>query len=243
MNIRDISKTLTQKSIQNFGMGDLILDEYQWCSADRISPEAPVLVCRVNDSTYEAGGAGNVVRNIASLSGKAMCLSRMGQDETAAILKSVLDHAHIDLAGIYESASFVSTKKTRVMAHKQQVVRVDKEECSQPTQDCQSFWMTQLEKELTDTSVLVVSDYYAKGAIQKDLLQKAIGLAKAQGVPVVVDPKGRDFSKYQFSTVITPNMTEFSAVIDGDLGSEDDILKQGVALLKRYQIDILVLTI
>ena len=101
--------------------------------------------------------------------------------------------------------------------------------------------MTQLEKELTDTSVLVVSDY-AKGAIQKDLLQKAIGLAKAQGVPVVVDPKGRDFSKYQFSTVITPNMTEFSAVIDGDLGSEDDILKHGVALLKRYQIDILVLT-
>ena len=241
MQLTELCSLLKQSRSKILVWGDLILDEYQWCTADRVSPEAPVLVCQVNYSTYEAGGAGNVVRNIASLSGGVHFLSRMGKDEPAKILKKVLDHDQIDLAGIYELDQFSSTVKTRVMAHKQQVLRVDKEDCRPPLLDCETFWMTYLDQVLPHSAALVVSDY-GKGAIQPGCLQQMIQKAQNCSVPVIVDPKGCDFSKYRGATVITPNMKEFLAVTEGIIQSEADILEQGVALLKKFEISVLVLT-
>ena len=202
-------------------VGDLMIDEYLKGDVTRISPEAPVPVLEVRATERRLGGAANTAANIARLGGDATVLGVVGDDPTAAGL-----HAALVAAGVGARACVVAgrptTRKTRVVAHGQQIVRVDDEVRTAITGDALAEVLAAVEELAGGAAAVVVSDY-AKGVITPEVAQAAIGAARRAGVPVVVDPKQRDFAVYRGATVITPNLGELERAAGTSTTSADEI--------------------
>lgn len=216
-------------------VGDVMLDRYWHGKATRISPEAPVPVVRVGNQEDRPGGAGNVALNIAALGAAASLVGIVGADEAATELRSRLEAAGVycDFATCQEAPTIT---KLRVISQHQQLLRVDFEQDFTATavDSFQSQALALLER----TQVLVLSDY-SKGALQQT--QALIEAAKKLGVPVVVDPKGNDFSKYRGATVITPNLSEFESIV-GHCASEEELARKGLQLLADLDLQALLIT-
>ena len=224
-------------------LGDLMLDEQIHGAVHRISPEAPVPVVRVTSRSYHPGGAANVARNIAALSGRAELAGVTGIDEASRILRQHLSADGISVAAVVESDSRCTSRKSRVLAHGyHHIVRFD-EEVSDPLSVAEeaSLW-TALEPLLQTCEALVISDY-AKGVLTSAVCAQAIGRARERGIPVVVDPKEIDFAKYRGASVITPNYGEAVAAaryLDGveRRAAEDEsdatAARVGLQLLEAY---------
>jgi D-beta-D-heptose 7-phosphate kinase / D-beta-D-heptose 1-phosphate adenosyltransferase len=216
-------------------VGDVMLDRYWHGDASRVSPEAPVPVVQVSNQEDRPGGAGNVALNIAALGSAATLLGVVGKDDTAADLRS-----RFAAAGVYceflESESKPTITKLRVISQHQQLIRLDFEQKfdDEDTSDL----LSQVKTLLPKAQVLVLSDY-AKGALQD--ASTIIALGKAQGIPVIVDPKGSDFEKYRGATLITPNLNEFEAVV-GRCVNEDDLVTKGLNLLRELDLDAMLIT-
>jgi D-beta-D-heptose 7-phosphate kinase/D-beta-D-heptose 1-phosphate adenosyltransferase len=216
-------------------VGDVMLDRYWHGSSCRISPEAPVPVVNVSQEEERPGGAGNVALNIAALGGQVSLIGVVGNDAASLLLRQ-----RLNVAGIFTDFQVSETKPTvtklRVMSRHQQLLRMDFEEAFE-VEDSDSF-DEKITPILPHADILVLSDY-AKGTLQD--CQALIKRAKAAGIPVLVDPKGGDFERYQGASLLTPNMIEFEAVV-GRCESEQDVVKKGLQLIAKHNIDALLVT-
>ncbi len=190
-------------------VGDVMLDEYVWGEAGRISPEAPVPVLEVVRETVRLGGAANVARNIASLGGRARLLSVVGDDALAARLDALLRENGIAPGDLVTDPARPTTLKTRIIASRQQVVRVDRESRAALAERTRSEIRGRLRACLSTANGIVVSDY-GKGVIDLELMRGLAGDAREHGVFVSVDPKESHFAQYRHVSLVTPNTLEAS---------------------------------
>ncbi|HEV7559622.1 MAG TPA: D-glycero-beta-D-manno-heptose-7-phosphate kinase [Kofleriaceae bacterium] len=194
-------------------IGDVMVDEYMKGEVSRISPEAPVPVLEVRSHELALGGAGNAAANIQALGGATMLVGVVGDDETARQLDDRL-RQHGIARHLVTDGERPTSKKTRFVAQGQQIVRVDHERRSPVAGEVEAAMMRTISNAIASAQACVLSDY-AKGAITPAIAKHAIEAARAAGVPVVVDPKQRDFSVYAGATVITPNLHELDAASRG----------------------------
>ena len=215
-------------------VGDVMLDRYWRADANRISPEAPVPVAKISDTQDRMGGAANVAQNISALGGKAELLGVAGNDAEGLVLESLLRQHEIH-ASIVKSDDIRTTSKIRVVSRNQQLIRLDFDDSADQLSEqvAASF-----EQCLDNNEIVILSDY-GKGVLSDP--QAIIGLARERGKKVVVDPKGNDFSKYRNANVITPNYSEFCAVV-GECASEQDIQTKAQQLCQQLHFDALLIT-
>lgn len=216
-------------------IGDVMLDRYWHGSTSRISPEAPVPVVKVNQMEDRAGGAANVALNIAALGAQASLMGIVGKDEAGISLKQRLQAAHIK-TDFTISKQAPTITKLRVISRHQQLIRMDFEE-KIPAADALALSQKSVAS-LKRFGAVILSDY-AKGSLADP--QAIIKAARAQKIPVFVDPKGTDFKLYRGATLLTPNLHEFETVV-GPCESEAVLVKKGKALLKQLQLDALLIT-
>jgi D-beta-D-heptose 7-phosphate kinase/D-beta-D-heptose 1-phosphate adenosyltransferase len=216
-------------------VGDLMLDRYWHGDTSRISPEAPVPVVRVGEAEERAGGAGNVALNIAALGAHATLLGLTGQDEASEALKKLLRKQGVacDFEQVLESATIT---KLRVLSRHQQLIRLDFEDGFSNYQA--DGLLQRYQRQLSKAGAVILSDY-GKGTLRE--IQAFIQAARAKHVPVLIDPKGNDFDRYHGATLITPNMSEFEAVV-GPCHSDEEIEAKGTALLQRLELSALLIT-
>ena len=190
-------------------VGDVMLDEYLKGDVSRISPEAPVPVLEVRAHDYRLGGAANAAANITALGGGATLVGVAGRDDTAGILEERLSQ-HGVTPELAIDPERPTSKKTRLVAQGQQIVRVDHEKRSPVVGATAEALRRAIDGAVRGVQAVVLSDY-AKGVVTAEISQHAIRAARAAGVPVVVDPKQRTFAPYAGATVITPNLHELEA--------------------------------
>ncbi len=216
-------------------VGDLMLDRYWHGPTSRISPEAPVPVVKVENQNDRVGGAGNVALNIAALGAGVRVAGVVGQDEAASILRSRLQAAGIEVLTI-ESKDKPTITKLRVISRQQQLIRLDFEQLY--TEEDVGSLIGQATKFLPEVKAVVLSDY-AKGALCAP--EELIAEARRAGIPVLVDPKGDDFSTYAGATILTPNIAELEAVV-GPCESEAALCEKGLALIETLSLEALLVT-
>jgi D-beta-D-heptose 7-phosphate kinase/D-beta-D-heptose 1-phosphate adenosyltransferase len=198
-------------------VGDVMLDRFVYARVSRISPEAPVPVLAVEREAVSLGGAGNVARNIASLGGEASLIGGKGNDDAGARLDKLLSQAPRIRNRLVVSEPGRTTEKVRYIADQQQVMRADYEK---PWPHANRDKVLALAREaIGDHQALVISDY-AKGFLSPALVKELIALARAEGKPVIVDPKGACFDHYDGATVITPNKHEAANIAGGEADSD-----------------------
>ncbi len=222
--------------------GDFMLDEYLCGRVGRISPEAPVAVVDVERETRTLGGAGNVVNNLVALGARVEVLGLVGDDHPGSLLRRELERLGVDDAGLFADPERRTSRKTRVMGNTQQVVRLDRESRSPAGPDFLAAASSFLQDRLPRLSAIVLSDY-AKGALTAPLLQEVIRRGRSQGTPVVVDPKGPDFSSYAGATVITPNRQEAELAAGRSLSRWEDLVRSGAGLREDLDLDHLLITL
>jgi D-beta-D-heptose 7-phosphate kinase/D-beta-D-heptose 1-phosphate adenosyltransferase len=222
-------------------VGDVMLDEFLWGDAARISPEAPVPVVEIQRESALPGGAANVARSIASLGGQVELLSVVGADTRADDLRSVLSDRGIPADGLLEDPGRPTTTKTRIVASRQQVVRVDKESRVPIAGEVARRFRAQLMERLARVQGVVVSDY-GKGTIEPGLMQELARAARERGVFVAVDPKESHFARYHGVSVVTPNVQEASAGAGMAIHDEASLETAGRKLLAELAADGVLIT-
>jgi rfaE bifunctional protein kinase chain/domain len=189
--------------------GDVMLDRYWFGEVSRISPEAPVPVVKVDRVEERPGGAANVARNVAALSAKASLLSVVGRDEAGRCLRRLLKRDRIT-ASLHDDPGIVTTVKLRLIGRRQQLLRADFE--TPPSHEVLASKLRDFERLLKNCDVVILSDY-GKGGLAH--IARMIALARRHNKPVLVDPKGEDYSRYRGATLVTPNRAELQAVVGG----------------------------
>jgi D-beta-D-heptose 7-phosphate kinase/D-beta-D-heptose 1-phosphate adenosyltransferase len=215
--------------------GDLMLDRYWSGPASRVSPEAPVPVVHVQDTSDRPGGAGNVALNVAALGARCSLLAVVGHDDAARITREQLTAANIQ-CDLIDHPDFKTITKLRILSQHQQLIRLDFE--GQDTNLCDGLLPTQFGSLLKTNDLVVLSDY-GKGTLND--VQKLIAMSQDASRPVVVDPKGRDFSKYAGATVITPNFNEFQAIV-GECPDENTLQERAGNLIAELKLQALLIT-
>jgi rfaE bifunctional protein kinase chain/domain len=216
-------------------VGDAMLDRYWFGAVDRISPEAPVPVVRVTREEERLGGAANVALNVKTLGAQATLLTVVGDDEPARKLRQLLEQQGVT-ALLGSDPQLYTIVKLRVIGRAQQLLRVDFE--NQPDHEILASLLSDYERVLPAHDVVLFSDY-GKGGLTH--IPRMIELARAAGKPVLIDPKGSDYSRYAGATVITPNRAELAQVI-GAWSSEAQLVERAQALRQEHRLDGLMLT-
>jgi len=235
------------KYIQNFHhscvlvIGDIIGDHYIWGTVERISPEAPVPVVDVERESYMLGGAGNVANNIVSLGGYVKICGVVGNDEMGRWIRYNLENAGIETEGIVTEEGRPTTKKTRVIAHSQHVVRFDYENRNDIAPSSQEYIVQYIQSHIKEVRAIVLSDY-AKGVITRYLVKKVLEIAQENNLYVVVDPKTQHFDYYAGATVITPNTHEASIAASIQIRDTDSLLRAGHILLSQANAQAILIT-
>lgn len=212
-------------------VGDLMLDEYLWGHVNRISPEAPVPVVEVQRRTFTAGGAANTAANVAGLGGSAILVGIVGDDAEGRRILDLMSELGIDTSAVIADSSRPTTTKTRVIAHSQQMVRIDHEQLGPLSASVEAELLVLLEASLPRVRAAVISDY-GKGVITPSLCERFLAVARATGVPVIVDPKGTDYRKYRGATVVKPNQLETGKVLNRELRTTAEVERAGRELLE-----------
>ena len=216
-------------------VGDVMLDRYWFGEVERISPEAPVPVIKIGRVEDRAGGAANVARNVAALGAKAVLLSVVGRDEAGQSLESLVRQEGI-VAVLHRDASISTTIKLRAIARHQQLIRIDFE--TQPSFEILESVLADYSAKIDHADVVILSDY-GKGGLGH--IEKMIEIARQAGKPVLVDPKGEDYSRYHGATLVTPNRSEFRQVA-GSWKSESELEEKAQNLRKKLELDALLVT-
>jgi rfaE bifunctional protein kinase chain/domain len=200
-------------------VGDVMLDEYIWGEVRRVSPEAPVPVVEIRRRSYVPGGAANAAANAASLGGHVLLGGAVGNDPQAAELRQTLAAAHVDAGGLVVLMDRPTTTKTRIVAHNQQIVRLDAEERGHLAEQSEEALLQWVESAVARADACILSDY-AKGVVSARLAQRVIQTARQANTPVVIDPKGTDYEKYRGASVITPNVHEVERALNCEIGGD-----------------------
>ena len=194
-------------------LGDLMLDRYVFGRVERVSPEAPIPVLRVDREDSMLGGAGNVARNLAALGARTLFVAMIGRDAHGAAVTSLIGEETAIEPYLVHAADRATTVKTRFLAGGHQLLRTDHESASPPPAETEAKLADLAEAALGDVGAVVLSDY-GKGVLTPSVLGRVIAAAQARGLPVIVDPKGRDFTRYRGATLITPNRAELGDAAD-----------------------------
>ena len=216
-------------------VGDIMLDRYWFGEVNRISPEAPVPVVKVERTDERLGGAANVARNAAALGAAASLLSVVGNDEAGRVLHRLLAEGGIE-ASLQIDADIDTTVKLRVIGRQQQLLRIDFE--TTPSHEILQAKLADFEQRVANCDIVILSDYGKGGLFH---IAELIRLARAAGKPVLVDPKGEDYERYAGATVITPNRSELRQVV-GRWSSEAELRDKAEALRQRLGLEALLVT-
>jgi len=211
-------------------IGDLMVDHYLWGTCDRISPEAPVQIIDVQNETKVLGGAGNVISNLLSLGADVGVLSVVGDDSVAEEVKYLIDATDAKSFLVLQKGRKTS-KKSRIMASKSQVVRYDHESKNNISFDSTDKLYAKLQQIINGYDLILLSDY-GKGVLTNDLTQRIIKIANSHNKKVIVDPKGTNYAKYSGAYFLTPNKKE-AEVATGIKIDSDDSLKDALKELKK----------
>ena len=228
---------LQNKTPKILVIGDLMIDHYLWGSSERISPEAPVPVVNVDSESTVLGGAGNVINNLNALGAVVDVISVIGECETSKELKDLLCDIKIETQYLITQKNRVTSKKSRIIAAQQQVVRYDRETTSEINNKSQVAILKVFKKIVNNYDVILLSDY-GKGVLTFELTQSLISIANEIKKKLLVDPKGLDYSKYKGAYLLTPNKKEASEATNIII-KDNESLTQSIRILKD-QIDLTV---
>lgn len=223
-------------------VGDLMLDRYFWGSVGRISPEAPVPVVEVESESTRLGGAANVANNIASLGGIPFLAGVVGQDESGRVLKSIVSENGFPGDGILVDVSRPTTVKTRVIAHNQHVVRVDREVKQDIDKSIQSKILDVLRGNAGSLNAVIIEDYN-KGVVTKELIHALVDFANRNKIIITVDPKFNNFFEYKGVTVFKPNRNETEQALGVHLHDQPTTDRAGRSMIEKLQAQSVLLTL
>lgn len=221
-------------------LGDFMLDQFIWGRVERISPEAPVPVVNVERDSVSLGGAGNVVMNARILGAQVIPMGVIGLDWIGETISKLLAEQNVSSEHLLKS-SRPTTLKTRIVAHQQQVVRVDREERSLIDSPLQLELAAQFQRLLDQVDGVIVSDY-SKGTVTPELLQRILPEAKRRKKLVCLDPKTRNFASYSPVSVITPNQSEAGSILGYTISTQSDLEEAGRRILQMIDCEALLIT-
>jgi D-beta-D-heptose 7-phosphate kinase/D-beta-D-heptose 1-phosphate adenosyltransferase len=223
-------------------IGDLMIDHYLWGSCERISPEAPVQVVDIAKETTVLGGAGNVINNLKALGANVSVAGVVGDDANGEELREMLREIDVDESQLIVQKGRKTSKKSRVIAVSQQILRYDKESKEDIESASVATILANLREDISSYDALILSDY-GKGVLTQELSQAVIGLARQNGVRVLVDPKGSDFSKYRGATLLTPNKKEAQLATGIDIVDDSSLQEALLQLKSECDLDISLITL
>jgi len=222
-------------------IGDLILDEYIWGAVSRISPEAPVPILETKSENLTLGGAANVANNLVALGCEVHLVGAIGQDEKGDKLLTLIEEKGISSKGIFRFVHRPTTSKIRVVAHNQQVLRIDKEDNRPITEETEKRIIKYINKALPDMDIVICSDY-RKGILTEKVFSAVSHRAKNSKKRVIVDPKSSDFELYKGATVITPNQFEVEKAVPIKIQDKIDLDRAAEYLLNLTHAEVLLIT-
>ncbi len=242
MNRKNVESLFAHaKDIKALVVGDLMIDEYLWGKVDRISPEAPVQVFDVVREEMRLGGAGNVANNLVALGCGVTVCSVIGGDENGTVLRHIFTGKGVDVSGVIEDPMRRTSKKSRVVAAHQQIVRIDRESRDPLRADVEDAVIRFVTEKAGDYHVMLVSDYL-KGVLTERVLAAITGAGRTHGIPVVIDPKGTDYGKYRGATILTPNRKEAELASGVKIADDESIAWAAEALLRTGELGALLIT-
>ena len=242
VDLSDIETFLARlPHIKALVVGDLMLDEYLWGNTERISPEAPVPVLDVGRDDLRLGGAGNVVNNLRVLGAQVALASVLGEDQDGALIAERLQRAQVDINALIYDQSRITSRKTRILAGNQQMLRIDRESRQGLPEAIEQQLLDKMAEKISGADVVYLSDY-GKGVLSDKIIREIINAAQGADVPVVVDPKGEDYTRYRGATLLTPNRKEASLATGIDIHDQEGLCAAGNAILDVAQLQALVLT-
>jgi D-beta-D-heptose 7-phosphate kinase / D-beta-D-heptose 1-phosphate adenosyltransferase len=221
-------------------IGDMMLDRYIWGEVERISPEAPVPIVRALRQNERPGGAANVAMNVVGLGAKATLSGFCGEDAERLCLHQALESAGVKCDSTV-LPGFSTTSKLRILAGKQQILRLDREQTSGYPQPAYAALIEKVEANVPAADVVVLSDY-AKGALSETVCERVIETARRQGIPVLVDPKQRSFARYGHANTICPNLAELSAATGISIQDQNGLFAAGQKMVAELGLDCLTAT-
>ena len=223
-------------------VGDLMIDHYLWGSCERISPEAPVQVVDIAKETTVLGGAGNVINNLNALGANVSVSSVIGNDDNGKELIEMLNAIGVDSKSIITQDGRKTSKKSRVIAVSQQILRYDKESKNSIAKESVSKILESLSATINSFDMVILSDY-GKGVLTDELCQGIISLSNNNNIKVLVDPKGSDFSKYRGAYLLTPNKKEAILATGIDINDAQSLEKALLQLKDECDLDISLITL
>ncbi len=238
--LEEIFNNFNEKNI--VVIGDLMLDVYVWGKVGRISPEAPVPVVEVEDESYRFGGAANVGMNIKTLGGNPILVGVIGYDKEGTIIESLMRENNFDKSGIFYDEDRPTTVKTRIIAHSQHVVRVDKENRADISKEIEEKIINFLQENLSRIDGIILEDYN-KGVLTKTLIQRVIEFANSNNKIITVDPKFDNFFEYKNVTVFKPNRKETEDALKIRLNSDEKVIEAGRKLQELLHPEYLLITL
>ena len=223
-------------------IGDIILDEYSSGLVEKISPEAPIPVVQLNSHYFRLGGSANVANNVASLGGEAVLVGIIGKDEPGREFVELAQDYGISISGVIQSDDFRTIKKMRIIGNNQQIARVDYNDKQRITRNDRRKILLKFRELLNETDIVLISDY-AKGVCDTKTCRKVIEEAQEKNIPVLVDPKGKEWKKYSGATLLSPNLKELSEYISIRISNADsEIEYHSKKVFHRLNIDYLLVT-
>ena len=235
-------KALKNKHPKVLVVGDLMIDNYLWGNCEKISPEAPVPVVAIEKETAVLGGAGNVINNLHALGADVSVLSVTGLDAYAQELKEMLKKINVNTDYLVEEDGRDTSKKSRIIASQQQIVRYDKESTNDISKSSQNKIIKNFKELISSQEIVILSDY-GKGVLTAELAKELIKIADAHNKKVLVDPKGDDYTKYSGAYLLTPNKKEAMEASKIKIKDEATLLEAITKLKSEFSLTIALITL
>lgn len=229
------------KSLKALVIGDLMIDEYLWGSVDRISPEAPVPVVAVEKENQTLGGAGNVINNLVSMGADVFAIGTAGTGKAGQAVFKKLEALGVETSGIVSEPDRPTTRKTRIIASNQQVLRIDKEIKRRINGNTLEKLVGIIGSHIREVDLIIISDY-DKGLVTKELVARTVALARENNVLTLADPKSLDFTKYSGVSILTPNKKEAGLAANMDINTQDDLEAAAQKIMSQASLGKLLIT-
>ncbi|MBI4711738.1 MAG: D-glycero-beta-D-manno-heptose-7-phosphate kinase [Planctomycetes bacterium] len=223
-------------------VGDIILDKYIYGTVNRISPEAPIQILNAQHEELRLGGAANVAHNLVTLGARASICGVIGGDDPGRAVKTIARNTHINTGGLFIDPARTTPVKTRLIAHNQQVLRVDNEKPSPVYTAIEQRLIKYLKANIKNYDAILVSDYN-KGTLTNTLLKTLTSLGRAHRKPIIIDPKGKDYRKYYRATAITPNRQEAELATGIEITDAASRRQAARELVNNAKLDFVIITL
>tara|TARA_Y100000768_G_C23945745_1_gene667495 strand:- start:91 stop:1041 length:951 start_codon:yes stop_codon:yes gene_type:complete len=240
MAYKSIIKEIKRKSIDVLIVGDFMLDHYVYGNVDRLSPEAPIPIVRYKNESFNLGGAGNVLHNLHNLGVKVRPIGIIGNDDPGEKVEKLIEILGVDNYLIKSSVNH-TIQKTRIIGDKKQIVRIDKD-TSVISEEDTLLILDKISSIIDKVSAVIISDY-AKGVCSEKIVKDIINQSAKNNIPVYIDPKGDDFSKYNSATCITPNLVEAEKIISSKINDKKSYISAAKYLKNDLNIDSCMITL